>query len=347
MGSSMFSKFALRLLTGSVFIVLVACGTKTERKTVPAEIDTTTPTSSKPIEVEQQLQQQDQEAVAKAEPAKPLLLPEQEKNFEAEVSSAPVQESEKKIANKEAVKPVEDNSINREERTSIEFSPLKNKDKTLEFCNASKKDHKKKFVCELLPAAIRMNKIVYKQRLQVLALEQKSKKTSLDSEERRWLAEIKKQFILKESASFADLLSRVDIVPLSILITQAAIESGWGTSRASLQAKNIFGIHGNIKSDNCMPALKDPSVCIKKYASIDQSLSDYIQFLNTKKSTEGFRQKRAQMRAQDVVLDPFALVATLTRYSERGTEYTRQVSAMMKGQNFVQFVFQEDLDKDV
>lgn len=340
----MLAKFSPRLLTAAIFILLVACG-KVERKAVPAEIDTSTPTSSKPLEVEQQLQQQDLEQPV-SEPAKPLLLPEQEQSFEAEVSSEPVSTSEKKAETKEAVKPAEDKSLKNEERTSIDYAPLKSKDKTLEFCNSPKKDHKKKFVCDLLPAAIRMNKIVYKQRLQVLALEHKAKKTSLDSEERQWLADIKKQFVLKESASFADLLSRVDIVPLSILITQAAIESGWGTSRASSQAKNIFGIHGNIKSDNCLPALKDPSVCIKKYVSVDQSLSDYIQFLNTKKSTEGFRQKRAQMRSQDVALDPFALVATLTRYSERGTEYTRQVSAMMKGQNFVQFVFQEESERE-
>ena len=49
----MLAKFSPRLLTAAIFILLVACG-KVERKAVPAEIDTSTPTSSKPLEVEQQ-----------------------------------------------------------------------------------------------------------------------------------------------------------------------------------------------------------------------------------------------------------------------------------------------------
>jgi len=215
------------------------------------------------------------------------------------------------------------------------------------FCNSDDLNgfttsKKKNFVCSILPGTIRMSKQVYKQRLQVQALRSKSLSTSLAADEAEWLSRIKADYGLDDTSSLQDLLARVDIVPLPLIIAQAAIESGWGTSRAALQGKNLFGIHGSFKKDQCLEAQENKKVCIKRYNSTVEGVSDYIQFLNTKTSSEFFRKKRAGFRSAQVPLDPLQLAATLNLYSETGTTYTKYLQKMMIDQNFLRFVFTEN-----
>ncbi len=217
------------------------------------------------------------------------------------------------------------------------------------FCNNNELNgftnlKKKEFVCSLLPGAIRMSKQVYKQRLQVQILYTKSRSTSLPPDEIDWLNRIKKDYNLNSDSSLEDLLIRVDMVPLPLIIAQAAIESGWGTSRAALQGKNLFGIHGSFGKDQCLTAQKNKNVCIKKYTTTTEGISDYIQFLNTKRSTELFRQKRGEFRSAHASVDPLQLADTLNLYSETGKTYTRQLQKMMLDQNFIRFVFIETKD---
>jgi len=202
--------------------------------------------------------------------------------------------------------------------------------------------NKKEFVCSLLPSAIRMNKHVYKQRIQVLALQEKAKRQNISEAESAWLSELKQQYRLEKSASYEQLLNRVDVIPLPLLIAQGAIESGWGSSRAAREGNNLFGIHGSLSKDSCLVAKGNSSICIRKYTSKIEGVSDYIQFLNTMRSTENFRLKRAAMRKSNRELDPFTLAQTLLKYSERGQAYVNQVCEMMRGQNFVRFVFKEE-----
>lgn len=107
-------------------------------------------------------------------------------------------------------------------------------------------------------------------------------------------------------------------------------------------AKNLFGVHGVHGEDNCLSALQNANVCIKKYASFDQSIGDYIQFLNIKRSTQNFRDKRKQLRDRNQSLDAIVLASTLTTYSELGVRYTQMVISMMRKQNFVSLIFSED-----
>ena len=91
-----------------------------------------------------------------------------------------------------------------------------------------------------------------------------------------------------------------------------------------------------------MTAQNNKSVCIKKYDSVIQGISDYIQFLNTKTSASAFRQRREKFRIERTNLNPLQLAATLHLYSERGEEYTRYLQNMMIEQNFLRFVFLEN-----
>lgn len=314
-----FQKKLITLLLTTVAISLTACGKKFE--TAPSADISQVSTSSNPLEAEKEWKEQKQEAVASEKGSKVLLNESELVDFTDEVlPSDPV-------------------ALKKENKISADLG------QNADFCKPENKElnsTKKYFVCSILPSAIRMNKQIYKQRLLILDLEKKDGNKGLSAAEEKWLSKIKMQYGLTEDSSFSDLLSRVDIVPLALLVTQASIESGWGTSRASKEAKNLFGVHGSFKKDNCLPALKNPNVCIKKYASYDQSIGDYLQFLNTKKSTQGFRNKRKLLRQQNKKLDPVVLASTLTTYSELGVQYIQQVVSMMKKQNFVSLIFNEE-----
>lgn len=303
-----------------VGIGLSACGKKFE-SAVSADISQIS-TSSNPLEAENEWKEQKQKEKKTSEKDANVLLNDSEL-----------------VDFAEEVLPSEPVDLKREKKTG---SDLGQNDF---FCSSENKklsSNMKSFVCSILPSAIRMNKQIYKQRLLILELENKSVTYPLSDIEEKWLSEIKIQYGLKEDASFSELLSRVDIVPLALLVTQSSIESGWGASRAAKEAKNLFGVHGSFKKDNCLPALKNPNVCIKKYMNYDQSIADYLQFLNTKKSTQSFRNKRALLRWQNKELDPVVLATTLTTYSELGVKYIEQVVSMMKKQNFTSLIFNED-----
>ena len=134
----------------------------------------------------------------------------------------------------------------------------------------------KEFICSLLPSAIRLNQRVYKQRLQTQTLLEKSQNSSLSSAETEWLARLKTSYKLNEDATLTELLISVDVVPLSLLMAQAALESGWGTSRFAVEGKNFFGISGSAKTDQCQWAGENKNICGKKYNSKIEGLADYI-----------------------------------------------------------------------
>lgn len=339
------NKISLAVILATGFIGLTACGKKSATKPTASADTAQVSTSSNPAEAakewkenqKQQQQQQptmavdaDKEAAPTVSSEKIVLLNDSELvDFTEEVLP------EAKVSLKQVASPNKEIAKNNDASNDL----------TSDFCsakNTATSSSKKAFVCSVLPSAIRMNKQIYKQRLLVLALEKKSQNEGLSDKEEAWIAKLKTQYGLPASASYSDLLSRVDVVPIALLITQASIESGWGTSRASKEAKNLFGVHGSHGRDNCIAALQNPNVCIKKYASFDQSIGDYLQFLNTKKSTQNFRNKRKQLRDRNQSLDAVVLASTLTSYSELGVRYTEMVVSMMRKQNFVSLIFNED-----
>jgi Bax protein len=269
------------------------------------------------------------------------LTPKEQQDFENQISG---NETSKLITpdlkdDKQLLKSNKQDDVNSTE------APKNNM--TIEYClpeNAEKSLSKIKvqnFICKMLPKAIRLEKLIFIQRIELQKLIANENK-GLTSEEKDWISELKKSYKLSEQSSLAQLLARVDIVPLALMLAQAAIETNWGQSRAAQQAQNYFGIHGSFKTDECLPALGNASVCIKKYESMDESISDYLYFLNTVTSAENFRQMRLKMRQLKQSLDPVKLSSTLLMYSEIGWKYAKLIQQVIVGQNLSRFVFPED-----
>lgn len=192
---------------------------------------------------------------------------------------------------------------------------------------------KKAFFHTLLPVAhIALRELAH-ERQQLLAIAEKLPSSSrLDDTDRSWMSVLTTDehvFIgeLAEkyrSADIDELLSRVDGLPVSLILAQGAIESSWGTSRFAVQGKNLFGVwtwgeRGMVPNERL--AGKTHKVAV--YDSILDSVRNYLLTLNRHAAYEEFRTIRLQTS------DPLQLAEGLKRYSERGAEYISDVQMMI------------------
>lgn len=213
-----------------------------------------------------------------------------------------------------------------------------------------------RFICEMLPVAIRMDRDVFNQRRYVEYLNEQSSVTNPD--DLKWLGELRQEYGLPENATMSELLERVDVAPIPLLLAQGALESTWGQSRFAVQGFNFFGIHGDLAKDGparCIESASKPPVCVRKYPDIGAGVSGYIAFLNTQASMDDFRKVRAAQRAAkgdygvggaDVTLDSVALADTLEGYSQIGKAYAGRVISLMENtrpNRLTEFPFDENL----
>ncbi len=131
-------------------------------------------------------------------------------------------------------------------------------------------------------------------------------------------------------AQIQDLLTRVDMVPPSLALAQAAHESGYATSRFAYTANALFG-QWDWSANAVKPQQQRKGMGNYGIKSFDQpidSVRAYIWNLNTHRAYAGFRKERAAQRGNQqgrITLDSKKLADTLTSYSERGTEYTEEL----------------------
>lgn len=129
------------------------------------------------------------------------------------------------------------------------------------------------------------------------------------------------------------LLQRVDVVPVALVLAQAAQESGWGTSRFALEANNLFGIWTWDEDAGATPINRpgNASHFVRIYPDVQSSVRAYLHNINIGFAYTEFRALRAAMRAQGKPLDPLLLAGTLDRYSTAGDLYVENIRAMIRG----------------
>lgn len=128
------------------------------------------------------------------------------------------------------------------------------------------------------------------------------------------------------------LLLRVDVIPRSLVLVQAAKESGWGSSRFARRANNLFGQWCYDPGCGLVPQNRLPGRTheVRSFDTVRDAVASYIRNLNTHPSYEDLRDVRAGLRAQDAPLSGVRLAEGLQRYSERGEVYVREVQAMIR-----------------
>lgn len=128
------------------------------------------------------------------------------------------------------------------------------------------------------------------------------------------------------------LLERVDILPPSLVLAQAAKESGWGTSRFTLEGNALFG-QWDFNGNGMEPKQKRPGLGrygLARFETPLASVEGYLFNLNTHNAYQKLRTLRAQSRQAKQVVTGAALAGTLDRYSERGHAYVEAIRQMIR-----------------
>ena len=125
-------------------------------------------------------------------------------------------------------------------------------------------------------------------------------------------------------------LVRVDILPPELVLSQAATESGWGTSRMARKLNNFFGHYCFEKGCGVSPYRRNGSGEVKSFDSPELAVQAYMRNVNTHPAYKQVRQMRADMRAEVKPLDAVALAKGLNRYSTMGDGYVRKIQGMIR-----------------
>lgn len=131
------------------------------------------------------------------------------------------------------------------------------------------------------------------------------------------------------------LLLRVDAIPPAMVMAQAAIESGWGTSRFAEEAHNLFG-HWCYKEGCGIVPSKRPAGAkheVKKFNNVEESITAYFNNINTHNAYRPWRQLRAQLRDTPQQFTGSAMVAELGKYSARGSVYIQELRTLIRSNN--------------
>lgn len=140
------------------------------------------------------------------------------------------------------------------------------------------------------------------------------------------------EFDITEPGDWDTLLRRVDVVPPSLALAQAANESGWGLSRFALEGNNYFGHWCYVEGCGLIPDSR-PAGARHEVAAFDspaQSVQRYIRNLNSHDAYRDLRLKRSELRQNEELITGLELAEGLTQYSQRGQEYIRELQAMIR-----------------
>ena len=155
--------------------------------------------------------------------------------------------------------------------------------------------------------------------------------------EKVWLKRRFEDYGIKNE-DITELKIRMDIVPVSIAIAQAAKESGWGTSRFALEGNAMFG-QWTWGKKGIAPLDRDKNQAHKilKFPILRSSVQAYKNNLNTHKGYSEFRKKRAELRKQNKKISGLELVQYLHNYAATGTEYTKVLKKIIDQNQLTDF----------
>ena len=193
---------------------------------------------------------------------------------------------------------------------------------------------KETFIKIVLPLIVAENERILADRLKMKRIYKKKNTTDL---EKQWLRQKLLEYKVKKG-NMAELLLRMDIIPTSIALAQAAKESGWGTSRFALEGNAIFG-QWTWSGKGIAPLNResDKNHKILKFPILRASVKAYQNNLNTHKSYIKFRDKRSEMRKKNKVISGLDLTETLKNYAQTGSEYIKILNQIIRQNRLTDF----------
>ena len=190
------------------------------------------------------------------------------------------------------------------------------------------------FIQIVLPLILKENSNIKIDRKRLFSIINKSNNTVL---EKKWLEKKYKQYGIP-SRDLSTLKIRMDEVPVSLALAQAAKETGWGTSRFAQEGNALFG-QWTWSGDGLKPKDADKSEGHKvmKFNVLQASVRAYQRNLNTHSTYKDFRQERAKLRDKGEPLDSMILSKFLNKYAETGDQYVEVLQKIIKQNNLQDF----------
>jgi len=196
-------------------------------------------------------------------------------------------------------------------------------------------ERKQAFIQYFAPLIASVNHDIERHRSKVIKLQAHSE--SLGFFERRFIKSLSERYALSDFDArnvedWESLLARVNVVPASLALAQAANESGWGTSRFAREGNNYFGQWCFSPGCGLVPRNRGSGKTheVASFSSAIDSVRGYMHNLNTSDSYEKLRAIRARATASDNPVTGTSLAAGLLSYSERGQEYVRDIKSMIR-----------------
>lgn len=191
---------------------------------------------------------------------------------------------------------------------------------------------KKLFLESMLPLVLRANEAILRDRRRLVAVSEATDRGDAPAaSDAAWLSRLAARYGTGP-LDLDGLMRRVDVVPPSLALAQAAIESGWGTSRFAREGRAIFGQRVYGITDGIKPEARaeGEDFLIARFDGLDRGVASYIHNLNTHWAYKQLRLRRAELRLLGLRLDGALLATSLTAYSERGEDYVRDLRAIIR-----------------
>jgi Bax protein len=196
------------------------------------------------------------------------------------------------------------------------------------------KKRKDLFIQIILPLVIKENNYIKIDRIKLFSILNKNKNTE---KEKFWLNSKFKQYGVV-NRDLSTLKIRMDEVPVSMTIAQAAKETGWGTSRFAQEGNALFG-QWTWSGEGIKPLGADDGTTHKvmKFYVLQASVKAYQRNLNTHSSYKNFRSARAEMRDKGKKMDSIILTKYLDKYAETGKAYVKILQQIIRQNNLIDF----------
>ena len=196
------------------------------------------------------------------------------------------------------------------------------------------KKRKELFIQIILPLVIKENNYIRSERKKLFNILNKSHNTN---SEKKWLEQKFKQYGVVNK-DLSTLKVRMDEIPISMAIAQAAKETGWGTSRFAQEGNALFG-QWTWTGEGIKPAGAevDSTHKVMRFNVLQASVKAYHRNLNTHSSYKDFRRVRAELRDEGKALDSIVLSEYLDKYAQTGKKYIKILQQIIKQNKLTDF----------
>ena len=212
----------------------------------------------------------------------------------------------------------------------VDIGLLPNEIKNIE----NSKKRKEMFIKIVLPLIVKENNKIRIDRKRLFTILNKNSNTEI---EKKWLEKKYKQYGVRKN-DLSSLKIRMDEIPVSLAIAQAAKETGWGTSRFALKGNALFG-QWTWDGDGLRPenAEEGKDHKVMRFHSLQLSVRAYLRNLNTHSSYRDLRKARTELRNQKKPLDSIILSRHLDKYAETGNQYIEVLQKIIEQNSLKDF----------